>query len=49
LWDEFKIWIQPDFFFGDPGKGMRIACHFYNDESDIDKLIAAVKTKIAAS
>lgn len=49
LWDEFKIWIQPDFFFGDPGKGMRIACHIYNDESDIDKLIAAVKTKISLS
>jgi isopenicillin-N epimerase len=49
LWDEFKIWIQPDFFFGDPGKGIRIACHMYNNENEVDKLIAALKTKIAVS
>src|SRR5438874_3442410 len=35
LWEKYQIWIQPDFYYGEPGKGMRVACHFSNSESDI--------------
>ena len=46
LWQRHKIWIQPDFLNSKPGTGMRISCHYSVAESDIEALIAALKTMI---
>ena len=43
LWSAQKIWTQPDYAAQDSGTGMRISCHVFNTESDIDALIRALK------
>ncbi|HEY9791183.1 MAG TPA: aminotransferase class V-fold PLP-dependent enzyme [Candidatus Obscuribacterales bacterium] len=47
LWEQHRIWVQPDFYFGDPGYGMRLSLHYSLNESDIDKLVAALSQVIA--
>jgi selenocysteine lyase/cysteine desulfurase len=42
LWQRYRVWIQPDFFYGQPGHGMRISCHPANTYQDIDRLIEAL-------
>lgn len=44
LWQEHKIWIQPDFCFGLQENGMRVSCHYANSQEDLEKLIAALQT-----
>ncbi|MBY0358122.1 MAG: aminotransferase class V-fold PLP-dependent enzyme [Candidatus Obscuribacterales bacterium] len=40
LWQKEKVWIQPDFACPeDINSGMRISCHVYTKEQDIDRLI----------
>ncbi len=42
LWQKHRIWIQPDFFYGNPGHGMRISCHPATTRAEIDALIDAL-------
>jgi selenocysteine lyase/cysteine desulfurase len=42
LWDDHKIWIQPDNLNSHPGHGARISCHYTVTEQDIDKLVNAL-------
>jgi isopenicillin-N epimerase len=44
LWDQHKIWIQPDFCYGQPGHGMRISCHVANTREEYDRLFDAIRT-----
>jgi len=46
LWREHRIWIQPDFFYGDPGRGMRISCHPATTEAELDRLVAALASML---
>lgn len=46
LWEEHKIWAQPDFFYGKEGDGLRISCHIMNTESELDKLLSALSRVI---
>jgi isopenicillin-N epimerase len=47
LWSEFRIWVQPDFFYGQQGHGMRISCHPATTEHEIDRLIQSLITLLA--
>ncbi len=42
LWKDHKIWVQPDFSSQTPGYGLRLSCHPFIQETDIDTLIAAL-------
>lgn len=42
LWKDYKIWVQPDFGSQTPGLGMRLSCHPFISESNIDALISAL-------
>ncbi len=42
LWEEHKIWAQPDFFYGKEGDGLRISCHIMNTESELERLLEAL-------
>jgi selenocysteine lyase/cysteine desulfurase len=42
LWDKHKIWVQPDFCFGNEGHGVRISCHISLTRLDIDRFIDAM-------
>lgn len=42
LWEEHKIWAQPDFFYGKEGDGLRISCHIMNTQSELESLLAAL-------
>lgn len=42
LWQDEKIWIQPEFSAENPGLGMRISCNVFNSEQEIDLLISAL-------
>lgn len=42
LWDEHRIWVQPDFLGDNPGAGARISCHYGLSESDIDRFVEAL-------
>lgn len=46
LWEEHKIWAQPDFFYGKEGDGLRISCHIMNKEAELDKLLSALSLVI---
>lgn len=47
LWQKQRIWIQPDFYYGAPGHGMRVSCHFSTGEEDIDRLVDALAGVLA--
>lgn len=47
LWEQHRIWVQPDYYFGNPGHGMRLSCHIANEESEIDDLFNALRQVIA--
>lgn len=42
LWQDYKIWIQPDFYYGLPAHGMRISCHIATTEAELDRLMDAL-------
>lgn len=42
LWKDYRIWIQPDFYYGLPAHGMRISCHAATTEGELDRLIDAL-------
>lgn len=42
LWDEHRIWVQPDFLGVNPGAGVRISGHYSLSESDIDRFVEAL-------
>jgi selenocysteine lyase/cysteine desulfurase len=42
LWNTEGIWIQPDFCYGDPGKGLRISCHAANTKEELNSLAEAI-------
>lgn len=44
LWSDFRIWVQPDFFYGQQGHGMRISCHPATTEQELDRLIQSLET-----
>lgn len=46
LWENYKIWAQPDYCYGDQGHGLRVSCHVSIEESDIDRLIDALREVI---
>lgn len=43
LWDDHKIWVQPDFLNKNPGQGARVSCHYSLQEQDLDTLVKALK------
>jgi isopenicillin-N epimerase len=47
LWQRHQIWTQPDFASAEPARGMRISCHIFNSEEDIDSLIGALKNLLS--
>jgi isopenicillin-N epimerase len=47
LWAKYKIWTQPDFCYGQPGHGLRLSCHIAIEQSDIDRLINALRECIS--
>jgi hypothetical protein len=47
LWQKHRIWVQPDFLNENPGRGMRVSCHYSVRESDIEALITALKTMVS--
>ncbi len=46
LWQDHRIWIQPDFYYGLPAHGMRISCHIATTESELDRLMNALDSII---
>jgi selenocysteine lyase/cysteine desulfurase len=48
LWSRFKIWIQPDFLNAKPGYGIRVACHYANTQTEVDRLIEGLASFIAS-
>lgn len=48
LWDEFKIWTQPDLCYGEAGHGLRLSCHVSIEEQEIDRLVNALAKSLAA-
>lgn len=46
LWKDYRIWIQPDFYYGLPAHGMRISCHAATTEAELDRLISALDAVI---
>lgn len=46
LWQQHQIWTQPDFASDNPAQGMRISCHVFNTEQEIDALVGALKTML---
>ena len=46
LWEQHKIWVQPDLKFGKPEHGARISCHVANSEEDLDHFIEAFSKAI---
>jgi isopenicillin-N epimerase len=42
LWQNHKVWVQPDFMNKNPGLGIRVSCHYSLSERDIDKLVSAL-------
>jgi isopenicillin-N epimerase len=42
LWKKHRIWVQPDFSSEQPGAGMRLSCHPFVQEPDIEKLASAL-------
>jgi selenocysteine lyase/cysteine desulfurase len=42
LFQDHKIWIQPDFLSPNPGCGGRISCHYSVSETEILKLVEAL-------
>ncbi len=47
LWSKYKIWIQPDFLNAKPGCGIRVACHYSNNRTEVDKLLEGLGAFIA--
>lgn len=43
LWNDHKIWVQPDFLNKNPGHGARVSCHYSLQEQDLDKFVKALK------
>lgn len=39
LWDQYKIWLQPDYLYGNSGHGLRLSFHISISESQIDRLV----------
>lgn len=46
LWQQYKIWIQPDFANPNPGHGLRISCHYSNHKAQVDKLLDALSNLV---
>ena len=46
LWEEHKIWTQPDFKYGNVGHGLRISCHVATSEEDLDRFVQALSKAI---
>jgi len=46
LWEKHRIWVQPDFFYGEPGHGLRVSCHPTTTEEELDLLVAKLVTMI---
>jgi selenocysteine lyase/cysteine desulfurase len=42
LWAKYRIWVQPDFYFGNVGHGLRVSCHVSTTEAELDKLVLAL-------
>lgn len=42
LWNDHKIWTQPDNISANPGLGMRISCHYTVTVEHIDQLVNAL-------
>lgn len=42
LWEDHKVWIQPDNISANPGLGMRISCHYTVTVEHIEKLVDAL-------
>jgi selenocysteine lyase/cysteine desulfurase len=42
LWQNHKLWVQPDFMNENPGLGIRVSCHYSLSEREIDKLVVAL-------
>lgn len=45
LWQNHKIWVQPD-FLGIAGNGLRVACHYATGREEIDYLLEALKNYV---
>ncbi len=43
LWEGYRVWTQPAYFYPNPGHGIRISCHPANTERELDRLIEALK------
>lgn len=43
LWNDHKIWVQPDFLNKNPGLGARVSCHYSVQKEDVDTLVKALK------
>lgn len=46
LWNEHRIWVHPDYCYGNEAHGMRISCHVSVTKADIDKLGSALAKAI---
>lgn len=46
LWENERIWTQPDFCYGIPGHGLRLSCHIAIEPKDIDRLIDALRAVV---
>lgn len=46
LWEDYKIWAQPDYCYGDQGHGLRLSCHVSIENEHIDRLIDALREVI---
>jgi len=42
LWERYRLWTQPAYFYTNPGHGIRVSCHPANTEQELDKLIEAL-------
>lgn len=44
LWQDHKIWIQPDFLSPHPGSGGRISCHYSVTRDELDRFLSALES-----
>lgn len=43
LWNDHKIWVQPDFLNKTPGHGARVSCHYSLQEEDLDMFVKTLR------
>lgn len=46
LWDDFQIWVQPDFASEEPGLGLRVSIHYATTKLEIDGLLEALSSLV---